>query len=616
MDTPYPPTNPAAPAPGDPTDPTVQRPSTLPDPQKLALSAKRANDRMRWVRERRAGNMKLALGPYYGPEAAGIYEASGDRKSPVNLIGQAIRNYHALLCPSTVANTPTAKRRMLSGEALKLGALLDQVWERQDLCRALVAPCIKDAMFGGIGIALVGEKAGSDQLEANGAMVRLGEMYAERVDLNDWIIDPVARTFAERAYEGHRYRVPLEYALDCGVFKGKEELLRQLPKVGEARQSDYTGVDLFSKTNTDDKEALFEQVELMDITIFAGDKAYQVTMGASLDRVEGAEYLLVSDYSGPPPSRYAYLWFDDVPNNTIPQAMASGWIDLHFAGDRVVSKMIRQMLKAKRNFAFNRGSSDDAQALLEAPDMEGVGVDDAASLKQIDMGGVMDDFYKAMPFLEAKFADTSAGAQQLAGTAQASDSKTLGEAEIRQTNQSNQTRKLHERVDLFQTDISKKLSFYATTDPMIKAPVTVRIAGGEQLDLHYAAENRRGDWQDFSFTIRTSRSQNMDPAVKAAAVVSLLKDAAPAVMALAQQGACDFMGVMRNLCQLTDNPELAEYLNDPMVQMTMQQMGMNIDQQTGEQGQPVPMGGGPTPSPKSGVQAGTNARRVPRPRPA
>lgn len=558
---------------------------------KLRKAIKATELRSEWYKKLRAANLRSYLGPYYGPDG---YAGDGDGKrparAPINLFAQTVHNLHALLAPDRVRNNVAAKQTGLAQEALKLSMALDHLWGKLQICRDTVSPGIVDALLGPFGIAVVGIKAGGQLLNVNGETFDNGEPFVERVDIDDYGFDASARFWAERLYEYHKYRVPLDLLLESGLYPGKEDAIRKLSKTAdEPRGVARSGGDTehLSKSKRDDRDALIDHVELMDVTLYVGDSPIQITMPAD-DMGDEQFYLQEGEYQGPPGGRYPILWFNDVPNNCVPLPYVTTFQDLHEAADKIGSKAIRQLLRTKRNFVYNREASDDAAAVIDKPDGEGLGVDDVNSMKNIDFGGITEGFYEAVQWLMGHW-NNSAGQVQMLGGGQPKDqsNKTATAAQLMQNNATSRLGKLADRTKGFQRQITEKLAWYLASDPLIETPVTIRMPGGHAYDTAYSAATRRGGYMDFNYDIQPASVENLSPEVRAMRIVELVTKVAPQVLALAQAGAANFTGVMRRLAAEMDLHDLDQFFNDPTLMMAQAQ-ALAPTLQGAQKGMPTP----------------------------
>lgn len=571
-----------------------------------ALTA--AEDRLKPFRDRRKDNIEMYAGPYYGSEAAESPTEKNGGRSIVNLIAQTVDNYHAVLAPVAVTNQFQAKQGMLVGEAMKLSKAVDNIYTDESVCQEVGDPCIFDALAGGMGIAVVGLKAGSDILDVDGVDYDNGKPFVEYIDPDDYIVDSSARRWSERLFEGHRYRVPVQYLKDNNLYPNN--VIARMTNVGDTPHTGERVEDL-TKESKHDKDALLQQVELIDLTLYLDTQAVDVTITAKALEAgadeEDEQPLSVRPYQGPPRGRYVRLAPLIVPSNIQPQALATVVADQHIVADRLAAKMARQMLRNKKVLAYSRAVSEDAIAITSSSDGDSVAVDDVNQMKELEFGGVITDFYGAMEFIFNVFNHQSGQVQQLGGSGENNASGTATEASILQGNLQTRLSRFKEQVEKFFADISSKLAWYLVTDPMIQMPVNIRMQGGASIDLEYSAETRRGDFLDFNYEVRVSRAKKMSPEVRAQRIIELLTNVVPVVVQLALQGVVKFTETMAVILDSMDMSDLEACFNDPMLAMQTAAMMAPTLQGAGK-GQPAaqqpgqPPGGAGQPAPGGPAQ--------------
>lgn len=588
----------------------------------LRKALQAAEDRLKPFRDRRKDNFKMYAGPYYGDESADSPADKNGGRSIVNLIAQTVDNYHAVLAPVSVTNQFQAKQGMLVGEAMKLSKAVDNIYQDESVCQEVGDPCIFDALAGGMGIAVVGLKAGSDILDVDGANYDNGKPFVEYIDPDDYIVDSSARRWSERLFEGHRYRVPIQYLKDNNLYP--PDVIARMSAVGDGAAGPRTGdrVEEITKESRHEKDALLKQVELIDLILYLDDQAVDVTITAKA--LEGGgddadeEPLSVRPYQGPPRGRYVRLAPLIIPSNIQPQALATVVADQHIVADRLAAKMARQMLRNKKVLAYSRAVSEDAIAVTSAGDGDSIAVDDVTQMKEMEFGGVITDFYGAIEFLFNVFNHQSGQVQQLGGSGESNSSGTATEASILQGNLQTRLSRFKEQVERFFEEISAKLAWYIVTDPMIQTPVNIRMQGGASIDLEYSAETRRGDFLDFNYNVRVSRAKKMSPEVRTQRIIELLTNVVPVVVQLALQGVVKFTETMAVILDSMDMTDLEACFNDPMMAMQTAAMmaptlqgagkGQPAPQQPGQaQGQPSPAGPGRPGQPPGSAQPARTA---------
>ncbi len=159
----------------------------------------------------RAFVCKQLAGPWYGEDHSSGDRASGD-KAPVNVLGEMVYAYLAQLVGNTITAKVTAKSFFMRGEARMRQYMLDDLAREINLARS-IRLAVLDALVGGMGIIRVGDRSGKEMCHIEGKDYDIGQIYAARVDMDDYCRDPLSRDESEDRWRAYRYRSSREMAL-------------------------------------------------------------------------------------------------------------------------------------------------------------------------------------------------------------------------------------------------------------------------------------------------------------------------------------------------------------------------------------------------------------------
>lgn len=590
---------------------------TPPDPTKFAGQWDRGETFAKPHREKRAEVLREMVGRHFDP--------SDSTQRPINVV----RNTVELLVPQIVDDTPkvrvTTRRVRHRAEADLLAVSLEHLADEIELAETL-EEAIVDALLSPMGVVFTGLKAGGDILDVEGASFDNGQPFAVVVDYDDYCCDPTARHPRQVGWEGHRFTVAREAAVEGRVYgkdpeeyqpgeepyasvATRDEAAEIIGGLGVRRSGDegrdQGGVeDLPGERKPEDFE-FEEKIELLHIAFYAHDCTYIGVIPA--DKGSREKWLRWEKHDGPEKGPYHKLWFQHVPKSPIPLAPVTGWLDLHEAIRKVVNKTVKQMLKQKRVFPYTRGTGqDDSRTIKQASDGEFVPVDDSKNVGQFDIGGVAGENYEALGFLN-EAANRETGNTQLLAGLDASDTAT--ESQNKQANMNARIRRFVNRTTRFAQRIMRTLGWYIHTDPLFQHPVARRIPGGEWVQLVYDAAAREADFFDLTFTIeRYSMGGNMDPAVRARRVVEylgVLGNLMPLIMA----GVVSQQGVLRVGREEFGIDSIDDLIPDPALQAATEGVYAGagppaLGQMPGQPpGQPQHPGGAPAPG-RNGTASG------------
>jgi hypothetical protein len=539
----------------------------MPTVEKLCKSLKDGYARLDSFRMIRNDFVREYTGRLYG---------KGDNvRRPVNLIAQ----YVFTLVPSLINQNPrhnvTSRLVSLGATAELLGMSLDQLWDQLNALHTM-QNLIVDSLLSPCGIAKVGQRAGSEMVKVDDRDVPRGAPYFARIDFDDYAIDPAAREPGDAFWEGHRYRMPRYVAQSCGLFD--PDLITKLPKLGDESTRNSALTEELSLSNDNSRFDLQDMIELWDLAVYAQDATYICTV----PNPESQAMLLNAGgepipYEGADRSPYLRLDYYTVPNNAVPLCPAMAWNDLHEAADKVYARMIRQALRSKNVFAYNKSKSDDALQLQAAADGDAVAVDDVETLKAMPIGGIMGDMYQFLDSLQGHWNNIAGNMQLLGGQEVQGDTATAnqivaGRAQVR-------VKFMQDRVKAFCDKLAAKLGYMLIKDPLIKIPQTYRVPGGDKIQLPYDAATREGDFCDFDFKIHQTTLNGMDPAVVMQQRIAMLQSLAQ-FLPFAQ--VINLSALARQMGQQIGWDDMDAVIQDPahqqMLQMLLPPMPSSLQQ--------------------------------------
>jgi hypothetical protein len=173
------------------------------DPQSLSKAVDASFHKFGHFRRARLAMMAQTVGRFYRAER----QAGDGKAAPINLMYQAV----STLIPNLVFNDPKVKITTpilaYRDYAELLSMAVDYTTEKINF-RDTLRKVIFDAIFMA-GFVKTGIAAGDD-LHHDGGDTSLGRPFAERVDPDDMILDPMARDWDEQAFIGNRFRVDLD----------------------------------------------------------------------------------------------------------------------------------------------------------------------------------------------------------------------------------------------------------------------------------------------------------------------------------------------------------------------------------------------------------------------
>jgi hypothetical protein len=474
-------------------------------PAKIQNVVKRGFERIQNYRKARAMFLKEYVGQYYRDKQG----MSGDE--PINLIYQTVKTY----VPNMVMQNPitdvSTDHLVYKGYADMLGLAVDKTvtdLKLKETMRAWVVSAI--FAFGVMKVSL----ASSENMIVDGDVnIDPGQVYAEIVDLDDFVFDPTCTDIRKSSFLGSRVRVPRQQLLDDSSYD--KELVMKLPtsKFGtDGRASEMTQ----KSTAVSETYTLQDYVDVVELWI---PEANALVTISDPQQIILDGYLRSVDYHGPAEGPYVFLNFSPpVPGNPLPVAPVSLWYDLHMIANRTFKRMMDQADRQKDILAYSPAFADEAQDIIDAEDGDSVAVSDPQAAQVMSFGGANNRNEQMVQQMQMWFNYMAGNPDQMAGNMSKATKGSKETATRTQAMQSNMSVSLDDAQGLVHdaaAEVSKRIAWYLHTDPLIDLPLTKRTTGGEYQQITLTPEQRQGDFLDYTFKIRAKSMVPTDPITRA-----------------------------------------------------------------------------------------------------
>ncbi len=544
------------------------------EPKKLMQSVQVGFDKMRHFRRVRLQVLDRYVGRHYQRRRQD--RTQSNRADPINFIYKAMTT----LVPNLVYNEPKAK---VSTEYLDyrpysdvLTLATNHLAYEIDLRRTL-RMALTDAIILA-GWIKTGITTDAQTMDKDGNLRDRGQPFADRVDPDDMVIDPWARSLEEAYYIGNRFRVSKPMLRESGLISNKQidqlQTRYDYPNWSEASlMSASTETANYLQVN----KGLLEYVDLVELWLPYEEKIVTVPYDPTGNSYMFEDkYLREASYEGPERGPYHMLGFAFAPDNIMPIAPALMWMDLADMGNKIARKIARQAERQKTILAYEASAWEDANDVKDADDGETVRVDNTDALKEIEFGGANENGYQYMEFAERHFSDIAMNIDLLSG--EGTNEPTATQAEITQANTSVRLADMQNLVYTFTGDVMKDMMFFLHTDPLIELPLVKRTRGVDQ-QVHYTPEMREGDWMDYHLKVVPFSMARQDPNVKMRRMLEFYGSVIPAIAnayqllgpALNIEAAVNIMGRDMGI------DELDEIINSQMLQQQVARMKQLLD---------------------------------------
>ena len=486
---------------------------------RLSRALNKGFQKMRMMRQSRVRFLNQMIGRFYTMTKQGSDEEI--KASPINLLHTAVTT----VVPNLVFNDPQLAIRSEIIEYRDYASVLELAVNKQLKSikfRKTLRRAIMDSIVAA-GFLKHGLAQSRKLITIDGVDIDVGEIFLERVDPDDMILDPNARDWDEQNIIANRYDVNKIDALEAGF---DETIIRGAGTRFDTHQSLREASAISGGRGM--RHNLFERIDLIDVWVPRDQAVY--TMAWQPGHV-AQDFLNISDNAGPEEGPYIMLGYTDVPDNILPVPPASLWYDLHILSNRIARKIARQAERLKRVLIYDGEAIDDATLISDADDGETLQVNNVDGVKEVTYGGTTEDAYKYSEWLKLQFSEQANNLDQLAGLK--SDVPTLGQSEILQANASIRLADLQNQVNDFVAQAGDAVKLFLHTDPLIELPLARRRNGIEEQVL-YTPEMRKGEILDFTTTTVPFSMARQDPNVRVRRLLEFATAAVPAAAQAAQ----------------------------------------------------------------------------------
>lgn len=516
-------------------------PSNTQDLTRLAEVRRRCYAKLDRAREERSANNKQFVGSHYG-------EGGSDTDVPVNMIHMAVEAFKMHLAARRPGVMVSTKINNLKPEAFDLTLALNHLLEEMDSAKEYQR-WVVDA-FMGMAILKVGLNA-SDTVEVGGFLHDVGQPYVECVDLDDFAFDTTATRWEDIEWAGNRYRMRMEDVEKSGLFDPK--------KVAELKAQTHTtttetggqhAAALSTGPFTDTLE-LSEHVWLWDIWL-PKDGLF-LTLP---DEVADGMQLRPDDmlkWEGPECGPYHILAFSEAPSNILPIAPVGQWRLLHQVANCIWGKLSNQAQRQKTILAYQKGDTEDAEAINDTPDGKAVGLDNPQAASEVRYGGP-DQVNLAMFLQTRELANWAMhNPEKLLGLAQQAD--TLGQEQILAAGTASTVNSFQQAMLIATRGVVKSLAWYLVNDPAIEIPIVKRVPGTD-ISIHdvFTPALMEGDAFDYSYDLQPFSMQEKTPQLVMQTMATVWERfILPAVPLMEAQGlAPDLQAFLRKVGELSN----------------------------------------------------------------
>lgn len=488
----------------------------------------------------------------------GSVDESKQPARPINLPRRIVRTLIPHLTPPSEVKVEP-KVAALQTEAKKRELMLNKLFDEIHY-RDTVRDLVFDALVGTFAMARIGMMAGSETIKVGDRLFNQGQVFVQRIDLDDYILDPECRSRETARFEGEKYRVLRQDAIESGIFDAEAvEILKSCERLEQPRPNT---IDASSKVERIPE--MTDTIELIDLYVYDREGTVCVTMPAKPVGSD-EQFLRVEPWRGPERGPLERLAFDTMPSNPFAVPVIADALEQDEMMTRLVDHWYQETLNTRNQPFYKRTTgADDAMALEDVPEVgRFVGLDDPTNVGQMKLGGVTNEIKEAIDRVYAMFNQQGINPDVLSGMA---NSDTATENENQMAMVSVFVGDMQRTLDQFEGRICRQVMATIEGNPQFKMPLTVALDQGVMYDTMWDAnpEAREGDFSEFMYSIKRRPEIAGSPAVKAAKITEGLKVAFEAVqMEIATGGMIDAMAASRDWFE-KNGLEMAHFIRDPI----------------------------------------------------
>lgn len=535
---------------------------------RLSESVAEGFERVKRFRLARASHIQAYVGDYFAREAG----VTGDQ--PLNLVFLAIRSLVPNVVQKNGINKVLTPILAQQDYAEKIGLALDELHRKTKRARLLRAAVV-DMCFG-----LTTAKTGlapSDKLLAVGDIrIDPGQLYTDRISLDDFVCDPQCLSFDRAAFLGHRIRIERNKLLDADGWN--KDLVRKLPRAG-AKAKDSIAADL-SKDDTQSTSTLDFQDYVNVIELWVPE-AESICYLPDPEEAGASDFLKIEEYYGPPAGPYTFgSLTQPVPDNPFPIAPVGVWRDLSDMACALFKKAMKQADRQKNVTLYQPSEADVAEAIHDAKDGEWIASQNPDGVQVKSYEGPSAETVQMTQSIYGWF-NLVAGNPDLMSGASVNSDRATGQ-QILQQNASVSVGDMRDMTYEFAAEISNKEAWYLHNDDLMfqpgqpGIPLIKRLSNGGQRQEFLTPTDRTGEFDTLGFTIVKRSMTVIDPQTR----TQLLQNFAANIMPQAAMVAQTAMQIgqqfnlQRYLTAIAEDLGISEIIegifDDPEWQMRME----------------------------------------------
>lgn len=494
-------------------------------------------------RSARRDSIEQYCGQRYGNKSA-------SKKVPVNFVELAVNIYLQRLAASCPQVNITTDFMQLKPSASYLELAVNQLLKYElDFERTLRA-AVKDALFS-IGIIKKG-LYNTGKREIYGYMHDVAQPFADRVSLEDFVIDMSASSIEKAQFMGDRNRLTIEDILATYPNVDREKISEQ------AFKPDNRAENISKGTSNEDMEYK-KTAEVWDIWL-PKDGLVITAIEEGDDKL--STIINVVEWQGSERGMYSFLYFNSVPDNIMPLPPIDVWRELHDLANVLYRKLSKQSSRQKTILGAAAQAANDASAIINADDGDVVKITHPDGLKEFKFGGIEQETLAFAIHIKDLYSYLAGNLDMLGGLSPQSD--TLGQDQLLANSASQRILDMQKATVSFATEIVQDIAAYLYYDPLVNIPITKRVADYDDIYVNtaFTADLAEADFLQYNFDIDPYSLQYQTPETRMNNLNQIFMNLiAPMMPFMSQQGIMvNFEALFKTFSKYGNLPELNDIL--------------------------------------------------------
>lgn len=413
------------------------------------------------------------------------YELHG--RKTLNMTELMTQIYSRLLAARNPQVSITTKYASLKPYAAQTEIAANHSIRKKQLVHVLRRGVV-DGLFGmGVVHTMVSE---DEPVEIDGMLASYGQIMTKRISFDDFVVDMAAKELETAQYFGHRFRVPLEWAMKNPRFDKTE---RAKLKALRYRSEDFEDGDF---GEDDDEVKLYRDMTTLWSIWCVADGTIKIFPHPikSIDKP-----LEVRKWEGPPEGPYSILSYMTAPDQLLPSSTASVIFPLDMAVNDLMNKAITQALRQKK--LVTGANEDNLETLMQAKDGDFIITDPGAKHEELTLTAIDQQLLAFILQLRDVGSWTLGNLDLLGGLSP--QSETLGQDKLLNENASMRISDMRDMTIEWTQRILERELWLMWNDPFWEEDLVMTIPGvpGIEIPFTYGPESRKGDFYDYNMRV-------------------------------------------------------------------------------------------------------------------